>query len=237
MQAKYLKRYFTHTFVVNVSGLTEISRIMRIISQIVEILALGLVLGAVPGPMLTAVFTVVANRGFWEGFKVILRAFMSEIIVAGLILLTLFSIDIPRCYFCVISLAGTLFLVYLSHTIWKIDTIIDEQKEMFGFSKIFLLTALNGAFWTLWITVCVPRAFALNEMILGGRFIFLATVESGWLIMTSTLAFIFSRFRPLLLQKNLISPVFKFLALVLVYFAMRSLSEIIDYLLRSLSFS
>ena len=122
---------------------------MRIISQILEILALGLILGAIPGPMLTAVFTEVANRGLLEGFKVVLRGFASEIIVAGLILLALFSIDIPQYYFHIVSLAGIVFLAYLSHNVWKIDRIGCEQGEIFSFSKIFLLTILNGAFWTI----------------------------------------------------------------------------------------
>lgn len=205
---------------------------MRIIGQLLEILALGLILGAIPGPMLTAVFTEVMGRGFGEGFKVILRVLASELIMAGFILLALSSLDISQYYFHVISLTGAVFLVYLSHNVWKIDRIGCEQGEIFCFSKIFLLTVLNGAFWTFWITVCVPRAFALNEQILGGQFIFLATAEGGWLIMTSILAFIFSRFRSLLLQKNLISPIFKFLSLVLVFFAVRSLYEVADYLFR-----
>ena len=89
-----------------------------------------------------------------------------------------------------------------------------------------------GLFGLFWITVCLPRAFVLNEQIMGGKFIFLATAQGGWLVMTSILAFIFSRFRPLLLQKNLISPVFKFFSLILAFFAIRSLYEVADYLLR-----
>jgi threonine/homoserine/homoserine lactone efflux protein len=96
---------------------------MRIISQILEIFALGLILGTIPGPMLTAVFTEVAYKGFWKGFKVVLKGLAAETIVAGFILLTLFSIDIPQYYFHVISLVGTVFLTYLSQNIWKIDRI------------------------------------------------------------------------------------------------------------------
>jgi threonine/homoserine/homoserine lactone efflux protein len=203
---------------------------MRILSQIVEIFVLGAIGGAIPGPMLTAVFTEVVSSGFHKSIRVILRGFASETIVAGSIFLAFFSISIPEYYFYVISLVGAAFLVYLSYKVWKIDRIGDERGGVFSFSKMFLLTLTNGAFWIIWITVCVPRAFVLNEQILGGKFIFLAAFQCGWTIMTSILAFIFSRFRPLLLQENLVSPVFKFFALVLVIIAMRSVYESLSYL-------
>jgi threonine/homoserine/homoserine lactone efflux protein len=196
---------------------------MKIIGQILAIFLLGLIGGSVPGPMLTAVFTDVLNGGFKKSFKVILRALFAETIVALAIILIVFSLNIPQLYFQIISIAGAIFLTWLAINLWKVNKVDGETKEIFSFFKIFTLTILSGAFWIFWLTVCVPKAFALRESIGGGQYIFLITFELGWLVMTSLLAFIFSRFRPLLLKKNLVSVVFKIFALLLMFFAVESL--------------
>jgi len=204
---------------------------MKVVSQIIEIFLLGLIGGAVPGPMLAAVFTEVLNGGFKKSLRVIFRALVAEIIVATLILLIIYSLKIPELYFQIISFAGSLYLIYLATKIWKITKVDNENKEFFTFNKIMVLTLLNGGFWIFWLTVCVPRAFTLNETVYGGLIIFMIAMELGWLIMTSTLGFIFSRFRPLLLKRNLVSIVFKFFALMLVFFALESIIKSILFIL------
>jgi len=206
--------------------------IMEIISQIIEIFLLGLIGGSVPGPMLTAVFTEVLNGGFKKSLRVVFRAFLTETIIASLILLVVYSLNIPELYFQIISLAGSLYLVYLATKIWQISKVDGENKEIFTLSKIFILTLLNGGFWIYWITVCVPRAFVLNESIYGGLIVFMVAMELGWLIMTGLLGFVFSRFRPLLLKKNLVSTVFKLFALVLVFFALKSITGSLVFLIK-----
>src|SRR3989339_541166 len=129
---------------------------MEVFNKILEIFLLGVIGGAVPGPMLTAVFTL---------------------------------------------------------------------------AKIFMLTILNGGFWIFWLTVCVPRAFSLDELIFGGRFIFLLVFELGWLLMTAGLGYIFSRFRPILLKQNLVATVFKIFATLLVLFALRSVYDSIIFII------
>lgn len=198
---------------------------MNVVSQIVEVFLLGLIGGAVPGPILTAVFTEVLNGGFKISLKVVLRALFAETIVATAILLVIYSLNIPELYFYVISIAGSVYLIWLATKVWKINRIDGESKEIFTFSKIFLLTLLNGGFWIFWITVCVPRAFVLQEQILGGIIIFLVAMELGWLVMTTSLGFVFSRFRPLLLKKNLVSVVFKVFALLLIFFAIKAVIQ------------
>jgi len=202
---------------------------MKITSQIIEIFLLGLIGGSVPGPMLTAVFTEVLGGGFKKSLRVVFRALVAETIVASLILLIVYSLHIPELYFQIISLTGAVYLIYLATRIWKINKVDGENREFFTFGRIIILTLLNGGFWIFWLTVCVPRAFTLNESISGGLIIFMIAMELGWLIMTGLLGFIFSRFRPLLLKKNLVSAVFKLFALVLVFFALKSAVESIIF--------
>lgn len=202
---------------------------MDLIRQFFEIFILGVIGASVPGPILTAVFTEVVGGGFVKSIKTVFRALISEIIVAGLILLVVFSISIPDSYFYVVSLLGAAFLIYIASCIWKIDKMDGNNGEIFGFRKIFLLTVLNGAFWIFWLTVCVPRAFVIEEQISGGRFMFLLFFESGWLTMTSFLAFAFSKFRSFFFRKNLVSLVFKSFALILSFFALKSIYQSIIY--------
>jgi threonine/homoserine/homoserine lactone efflux protein len=178
--------------------------------------------GSVPGPILTAVFTEVLGGGLKKGFRTILKALLAESIVALMVILVMNSLNIPELYFQIISLAGAVFLVWLALNLWKVTKVDGETKEVFTFSKIFLLTVLNGAFWIFWLTVCVPKAFALRELMPGGQFAFLIAFELGWLTMTALLAFIFSRFRPVLMKKNLVATTFKIFALLLVLFALKS---------------
>lgn len=161
----------------------------------------------------------------------ILRALTAEVIVAGTILFILSAVDVPKIYFEVISILGAIYLVYLAINVWKIDKIDGENKEVFSLSKIFILTVLNGGFWIFWLTVCVPRAFVLGQEIAGGQIVFLIMFELGWLTSTLSVAYVFFKFRPLLLRENLVSSVFRFFALVLIFFAIRAIGESVAYIM------
>lgn len=184
---------------------------------------LGIIGGAVPGPILTAAFTEVLNSGFRKSLRVVGRALLAESTVAVVVLLAVFALNIPSSVFYIISILGAMYLLYLASQVWKINQIGGEGGEIFTLSKIFVLTVLNGGFWIFWLTICVPRAFTLKEQIYGGHFLFLLSFEFGWLLMTGLLVFIFSRFRSLLVKKNLVAGVFKFFALLLVFFALKSI--------------
>jgi len=206
---------------------------MSLFTHILEIAILGLIGGAVPGPMLTAAFTEVLNGGLKKGMRVVFKALIAESFFALLILVILFAFKIPPMYFYVISFGGAIVLFWLAEQVWGIEKIGGNKGEVFSFPKIFLLTFLSGALWIFWITICVPRAFALQQIIAGGQYVFLAVFELGWLFMTSLLVFIFSRFRPLLIRKKLVSTVFKIFALILVFFAVKSIWGSVVYFLQS----
>lgn len=204
---------------------------MEVLNRIAEIFLLGVIGGSVPGPILTSVLTEVLNGGMGKGIRVILRALTAEVIVAGTILFILSAVDVPRIYFEIISVLGAIYLVYLAINVWKINKIDGENKEVFNLYKIFVLTVLNGGFWIFWLTVCVPKAFVLGQEIAGGQIVFLIMFELGWLTSTFSVSYIFFKFRPLLLRKNLVSSVFKFFALVLIFFAIRAIRESAAYIM------
>jgi threonine/homoserine/homoserine lactone efflux protein len=196
---------------------------MEIFARISEIFILGLIGGSVPGPILTAVFTEVLSKGFKKSLMTVAKALIAESLLAVLVLLIFFAWDIPTEYFYMISFGGALVLFWLAYQVWGIEKIANDKKEIFTFPKLFLLTILNGGFWIFWITICVPRAFELNNLITGGHVFFLIAFELGWLTSTVGLGFIFSRFRALLLKKKLVSTVFKVFALLLAFFGLKSI--------------
>ena len=203
---------------------------LKLWAQITGALVLGIIGGAVPGPILTAIFTEVLNKGFKRSFIVMFKALVAESIFAVLILSIFFVLDIPTIYFYIMSLGGAVVLFWLAKQVYGIQKIDSEKRELFSFSKLLLLTFLNGAFWIFWITICVPLAFELRQNLFGGQFLFLLFFEIGWLLMAIVLAFIFSRFRPLLLRKKLVSTVFKIFALLLVFFGLKMIWGSVMYL-------
>lgn len=204
---------------------------MKLISQILEVLFLGIIGGAVPGPILTAVFAEVLNRGFKRSFAVAIKALIAETLVAAVVLIFFFSWNVPADYFYIMSLGGAVVLFWLAKQVWGIEKVASDKMEIFSFPKILLLTVLNGAFWIFWITICVPRAFELKQAVSGGHLLFLLVFEAGWLITVVALAYIFSKFRSLLLKKKLVSTVFKIFALLLVFFGLKSIWGSVVYFL------
>ena len=197
--------------------------------KILEILTLGIIGGAVPGPVLTAIFTEVLNKGFRRSLIVALKALIAESLVAVLVLMFFFAWDIPTDYFYIISFGGAIVLFWIAKQVWGIEKISSEKKEIFSFSKLLLLTVLNGAFWIFWITICVPRAFELKQMISFGHMLFLILFEIGWLMSVVILSYIFSKFRPLLFKHKLVGTVFKIFALLLIFFGLKSIWSSIIY--------
>lgn len=194
---------------------------MDITDNILNIIILGIVGGSVPGPILAAVFTEVLRMGFFRSMLIILRGLIAESIVAAFILTIISLINPPQYVFYTISFAGAAFLIYLAWKISRIKRITSEEKIFFTFSKIFTLTLLNGPFWVFWITICVPMAFELKRFIFWGPLLFLLCFEIGWLASTAVWAFLFSRFRQILIKPKFVPAVFTIMALILLYFGIR----------------
>ncbi|NTW14813.1 MAG: LysE family transporter [Candidatus Moranbacteria bacterium] len=199
---------------------------------LLEIFLLGLVGGAVPGPMMASVFAEVLGHGFVRSLRVVFRALVAESVVALFVLLAFSVLSVPESVFHMISLAGAAVLLWLAWQVWHISAVPEEGDEVFPFRKIILLTVLNGGFWIFWVTIAVPRAFSLDALVPSGRFLFLLVFELGWLAAMVGLSFVFSRFRDLLHRKGLVSFVYKFLALLLVLFAIRSAASGLQYFFR-----
>jgi len=201
---------------------------MGIIDQVIGAFVVGFIGGAVPGPVLTTAMAESLRKGFGKSLGVIFRAMFSEIILAVLVLVAFSLVDVPQSFFYAISFVGAMILLWFAARLWKVKD-IGEGGEVFSFAKIFFLMVCNGLFWLYWITVCVPMAFLLRQLLPLGQFVFLAGFELGWLASTAGVVFVFSRFRPLLVKKNLVPAAFKIFSAAFVLFAVRLAAESINF--------
>lgn len=193
------------------------------IAYLFEAFLLGLIAGAIPGPILTGIFTEILNLGFWKGLKAIFYALIAETTGALLVLFVFYAIGINQLAIQIISVCGALVLFWLGSRVWKIKEINTEAKNFLTLPKILLLVTLNSGYWVFWITVGIPKALMLNNFIYEGKFIFLAVFELAWLIATFALAFIFYQFRFFLQKKNLVGTTFKTLAGILILLGIKTL--------------
>jgi len=182
-------------------------------------LLLGLIGGVIPGPVLTAVFTEILISGLFKSFRLIFWALLIETIIALISILTLSYVNLSEAFFQSISIIGAAILIWISISIWKINKIDIQNKNHLSIGKITLMITTNGMLWTYWITVCFPKAVLLNEEILYGQYLFMILVQIGWLVSTIILAFMFSKFRKILSNPNIVPFVYKIFALAFLYFA------------------
>jgi threonine/homoserine/homoserine lactone efflux protein len=202
---------------------------VEIFEKILSGLVLGLLADVIPGPIMTAAFTEALRNGFPKSLRVVFKSLVADWIIAIFLLALFTSINIDVKFFYAVSFVGAAVLIWLALQVWKIKQ-VGYEGEIFSFWKIFLLMAGNGVLWIFWITVCVPQAFLLREMIFGGQFIFFLIFETGWFSATVAMVFVFSRFRNFLMRKKLVSSVFKFFSLALFIFAIKLAVESIIYL-------
>ena len=187
-----------------------------------EAFILGLIGGATPGPILTGTFAEILNTNFLRGMRVVLLALIAETAGALIAIYVFSQLGLTKFVIQILSICGAVVLIWLASKIWKINRINSDTKKILTFPQIIILTALNSGYWIFWITVGIPKAFLLDNILGGGKFLFLLTNQAAWLLMTILLAFIFFKFRPFLERKNLVSTTFKVLALILVFLAVKT---------------
>lgn len=195
--------------------------------ELVIALMLGLIGGVIPGPVITAVFTEILQSGFPKSLRIIMIALVTETVVALISLLLFSALGLPESFFRGLALVGSVILIWIATSIWKVKSLDPGNSVHFSIWKIIIMILSNGVLWTYWITICIPKAILLNEQISLGAYLFMGLVQLGWLISTLLVAFIFSRFRKVLSRPRIIPFIFKIFALAFVYFA-------IDMALRSI---
>lgn len=198
-------------------------------NDIISAVVLGLIGGSVPGPVLTSVFTEVMRIGFFRSLSVVGKGLVAETTIGALVITIIAVLSLPKNLFYILSFIGAFYIFYLSWKISQIKRIASAEKTYFTFSKIFILTFLNGPFWIFWLTICMPMAIQFRQYLSWGHFLFLICFEIGWLTSTVIWTFIFSRFRPYLMRPHLIPKVFKILAIIMGLIGIKIIYNGINY--------
>ena len=79
-----------------------------------EAFLLGLVGGAVPGPILTGTFAEILNSNFIKGLRIIFLALFTETIGALLTIYIFYKIGFSKTIIQIISICGALVLFWLA---------------------------------------------------------------------------------------------------------------------------
>jgi threonine/homoserine/homoserine lactone efflux protein len=120
---------------------------------------LGLSAGFSPGPLTTLVISQALQHGAREGFKVALAPFITD---TPIILLSVFALTRLRDFHAIlglISIVGSLFLVYLAVSSFKTTTIDLDAKaeEPRSWGKGALVNFLSPTPYLFWISVGAPN--------------------------------------------------------------------------------
>lgn len=201
------------------------------IHELVIAFLLGLIGGVIPGPVLTTVFTEILQSGFARSLRIILLALLVETVVAVISLLFLETMGLNETFFRLLSLAGAGVLIWIALSVWKVKSLDQGDRVQFGPGKITLMILTNGVLWTYWLTICIPKAILLNDRLSMGAYIFMGLVQAGWLISTTAVALIFSRFRKLMSKPRVIPVLFKLFSVAFIYFALDMVYKSVDFFL------
>ncbi len=198
---------------------------------IIGAITLGFVGGAIPGPVLTTIFTEIVEASFLRSLRVLFWAMLVETGVRLLALLLVGSLPLDGAVFQGLSLVGAAVLLRIAVKVWRMNAVGQGTQPSFGFKTLALMIVSNGMLWTYWLTTCVPDAMALGQQIPYGEYVFLLVFELGWFVSTFLMALIFSSFKRLLSHPRVIPILFKFFALIFAAFALKMIIGSVQYFL------
>lgn len=198
---------------------------------IIGAITLGFVGGAIPGPVLTTIFTEIVETNFLRSLRVLFWAMLVETLVRLFALLLVGSLPLDGAVFQGLSLVGAAVLLRVALKVWHMHSVGQGTQPSFGLRTLALMIVSNGMLWTYWLTACVPDAISLGQQISYGEYVYLLAFELGWFVSTFLMAFIFSSFKRLLAHPRVMPLLFKFFAFVFAAFALKMIIGSVQYFL------
>jgi threonine/homoserine/homoserine lactone efflux protein len=189
-------------------------------SILIGAFTLGFVGGAIPGPVLTTIFTEIIETNFTWSLRVLFWAMLLETAVRLSALLLVGSLPLNGVVFQSLSLLGAAVLLRIAAKVWRMRTVGQGSAQSFGFWTLALMIVSNGMMWTYWLTACVPDAMALGREVPYGEYLFLLVFELGWFASTFLMMCLFASFKRVLSNSRVMPILFKCFALVFAGFAL-----------------
>lgn len=188
--------------------------------RFLEVFALGMLCGLIPGPVVTALFTETIRAGVSKARRIVGWAALGELIISVVCVVAFSLLNPKSTTFAAISIFGSLILLNIAWDLWRVEE-ISEREPLFSRQRIFFLAILNGMAWIFWITVCTPQAMQLEGMVAGGKWLFVVLFELGWILSTLCLVQLFSLFRPFFQNNRILRHAYRAIALLFIFFAVR----------------
>lgn len=194
---------------------------------------IGLIGGAIPGPVLTSILTEVLEHGLLRSLRILFFAMIVEICIRIVATQLAGILPVDGMAFNLLSLVGAFVLFDVGRKVWKIRDVRAASSSI-ELRTLALMISCNGVLWTYWLTVCAPDALRLGGLIPAGSFIYLAVFEVGWLLSTFGMACVFASCRSLLTHPKIMPALFKFIACAFAAFGLKMLLSSVRALLRFL---
>jgi threonine/homoserine/homoserine lactone efflux protein len=195
---------------------------------------LGAVGGVIPGAVLTILLVSTLQGGLKAGFRAFFWAMLSEIIIAGGLLLLATLLPLSPIVFVWIGVVGSLILLYFSWQVFQLRSItVHKGSTLFTPSKIFLLSATNAPLYIFWTTVCFPLVWqlAVSWSLSAAALSYFVIFEIGWAATTCATLLLFAYARTVLTNEGVMRWVFTLIALLLASLALRMLLHSVTQLL------
>ena len=201
---------------------------------LLQAFTLGAIGGVIPGAILTLLLVSVLQGGMRAGIIAFLWAMISEVTVAGALLILATQLPLDDVAFMVIAGVGGAVLLYVAWQVLQLRAIsIGGGGMLFTPAKILTLTATNAPLYIFWTTICFPLIWELARtwgLALAAPLYFMF-FEIGWGITTFGMMLLFVFSRKTLTNERIMGKVFVGIALILAAFAVKMLITSVVFLL------
>lgn len=187
-------------------------------------IALGLVWGFTPGPVILLAFSEILHSpkqwltkwGIWIFF-----AGLTEFFIGLFLIVTVSWLQIPGIILHIVSIFWIVILLLLARKIVQIKKLhlSWEYQSQIKTSHIVLLMLTNWPLWFFWISVCVPAAEKLWNTIFLWQYLFLVLFEISMMAGLTIMLFWFQYFRKIFSNHRIVHRVFTILAFIILSIA------------------
>ena len=187
---------------------------------------LGVVGGLIPGPILTLLLLSVLQAGLAAGLRAFIWAMVSEVVIAGTLLIIAIQLPISDSFFTALGFIGSGVLIFFSYQVFQLRSVtVQNQGVTFTPQKIFIISVTNATLYIFWVTVCFPLIWQLSAAwgipVAAGTYFL--SFELGWGLTTFGMMLLFIFVRPWLSNERIMHTVYIFLSVVLAALSLNML--------------
>ncbi len=207
-----------------------------ILSIILTAVFLGFIGGITPGPILLVALSEILQspeKGLTKGRMYIFVSALTEFCIGLFLVVTSSWLKIPSIFFHVFAVFGVVLLIYIAIQLYKIKgTDYTKEQKQIDIKHIVMLMIFNGPLWIFWVSVCLPTAFSLGDVLKYGEYLFIIIFQISMIVAMFVIFYGFNSLRKFLTNEKVIKKVFTVLSVLVFFIALKVLfSEIKFFLL------